>query len=123
MDLRCNAPDGDPPRYRDGTAAGHKGNSKHARETGRAAAKEVTRSLGRRHKQMLNAWAPYGANGARPEEVARDLGLPVHVVRPRASELVKRKLLFEVGKRPGDLGSLVMAYATIAPAEPLAEAA
>lgn len=104
--------------YGNGTAAGFKGNSPIARETGREAAQAVTGDLPRRHKQMLEAWRPYGAVGARPEEIAGDLGLPVHVVRPRAGELVKRNLLFEVGKRMGTLGSKVTVYSVFRPAEP-----
>lgn len=104
------------PHYRDGTAAGFKGNSAAARETGKEAAQSVTDSLGRRHQQMMDAWAPYGPRGAIPEEIARDLDLPVHVIRPRAGELVKRRLMFEVGKRPGLLGCQVMAYSVVRPA-------
>ncbi|MBM0169685.1 hypothetical protein [Altererythrobacter sp. C41] len=103
------------PHYRDGTAAGFKGNSAEARETGKEAAKNVTETLNRRHRQMMEAWAPYGSYGATPEEVAGDLGLPVHVVRPRAGELVKRGMMFEVGKRPGLLGCRVMAYSIVKP--------
>lgn len=105
----------DAPHYRDGTAAGFKGNSKVARENGREAAQEVTKSLGRRHRQMVDGWASYGAEGAIPEQVAHDLQLPVHVVRPRAGELVKRGLLFEVGKRPGGMGCNVTAYSVARP--------
>jgi hypothetical protein len=111
------------PHYRDGNAAGFKGNSREAQVTGRAAAEAVTETLGRRHQQMMDAWTLYGARGAIPEEIACDLDLPVHVVRPRAGELTKRGLLFEVGKRPGLLGCAVMAYSITRPAEQLAEAA
>src|SRR5690606_5428707 len=103
--------------------AGFKGNSAAARETGREAAQGVTETLGRRHQQMMDAWARYGAYGAIPEQVASDLALPVHVVRPRAGELVKRGLLFEIGKRPGLLGCRVMAYSVVKPVQTLAEAA
>lgn len=111
------------PHYRDGTAAGFKGNSKATRATGRAAAEAVTETLGRRHQQMVDAWTRYGVRGAIPEEVAGDLELPVHVVRPRAGELKNRGLLFEIGKRPGLLGCDVMAYSVVRPAEQMAEAA
>lgn len=103
--------------YARGTAAGSKGNSAQARENSRDAAKAVTESLGNRHREMIAAWTPYGAGGAIPEQIANDTDLPVHVVRPRAGELVKRKLLFEVGKRPGGMGKSVMAYSVTAPPE------
>ncbi len=105
----------DKPHYRDGTAAGHKGNSPEARANSKSAAEEVTETLGRRHRQMVAAWTPYGQHGAIPEEIANDLELPVHIIRPRAGELVRRGLLHEVGKRLGDLGSYVMAYSVVRP--------
>lgn len=111
------------PHYRDGTAAGFKGRSNAARKSGREAAQGVTETLPRRHRQMIDAWTPYGTSGAIPEDIARDLDLPVHIIRPRAGELVKRGLLFEVGRRPGNLGCRVMAYSVVRPAEPMAEAA
>lgn len=106
--------------YGRGIAAGHKGHSAAARQNSREAASEVTKDLGRRHRQMVEAWTPYGAAGAIPEQIANDTGLPIHVIRPRAGELVKRKLLFEVGKRQGGLGCRVMAYSVTAPADEVA---
>lgn len=103
------------PHYSGGTAAGFKGNSLAARQNSAGAAHAVTRSLGRRHAQMMAAWGHYGSAGAIPETIAADLGLPVHVVRPRAGELVKRGLLFEVGKRTGGMGFNVMAYSVAEP--------
>lgn len=108
---------GDGKYYGRGTAAGHKGHSAAARQDSREAASKVTQDLGRRHRQMVEAWTPYGAAGAIPEQISNDTGLPVHVIRPRAGELVKRKLLFEVGKRQGGLGCRVMAYSVTAPAD------
>ncbi|MBY8335886.1 hypothetical protein KYN89_02375 [Alteriqipengyuania sp. NZ-12B] len=105
------------PHYGQGTAAGHKGNSPEARQNSREAAQEVTDTLPRRHQQMMDAWTPYGAAGAIPEEVAKDLGLPVHVVRPRAGELAKRGLLHPVGRRLGGMGCNVMAYSVVKPAQ------
>lgn len=101
------------PHYGQGTAAGHKGES----ETGKDAAQAVTEDLSRRHRQMVEAWTIYGASGAIPETIANDLELPVHVVRPRAGELVKRGLLFVNGKQMGGLGKKVMAYSVVKPAE------
>ena len=103
----------DRPHYLHGTAAGFKGET----ETGKAAAAMVNETLGRRHKQMLEAWKPFGAAGAIPEQVAEKLELPVHIVRPRAGELVKRGLFFPVGKRAGGLGCEGMAYSTVKPTE------
>lgn len=103
--------------YARGTAAGIKGNSKQARESSREAAEAVNETLGHRHGQMVAAWTPYGAAGAIPEQVANDIDLPVHIVRPRASELVKRKLLFELPRRPGGMGKLVTAYSVVPPVD------
>jgi hypothetical protein len=103
------------PRYCDGTAAGFKGNGSEARQNSAAAAHAVNKTLGRRHAQMMAAWLRYGAAGATPEQIADDVGLPVHVVRPRAGELVKRGLLFEAGKRVGGMGFKVMSYAVRQP--------
>lgn len=107
--------------YARGTAAGSKGNSAEARQNSRDAADAVTKTLGNRHREMIAAWTPYGLVGAIPEQIANDTDLPVHIIRPRAGELVKRKLLFEVGKRPGGMGKSVMAY-SITP-QPEGEAA
>lgn len=115
-------PDNQEPHYGDGTAAGHKGNSPEARGNSRAAADEVTRTLARRQRQMLDAWAIYGRAGAIPEQIADDLGVPVHIVRPRAGELVRLGRLHEVGRRPGGMGHKVMAYSTEEPVA-LSEAA
>lgn len=103
------------PHYGRGTAAGWKGNSPTARQNSAGAAHEVNKTLGRRHAQMVAAWSRYGAAGAIPEQIADDVGLPVHVIRPRAGELVKRGLLFEAGKRAGGLGCKVMSYSTVKP--------
>lgn len=99
--------------YARGTAAGQKGNT----DTGRAASDHASGTLPRRHRQMMEAWAVYGAEGAIPETIANDLGLPVHVVRPRCGELVKRGLMFVVGKAPGNLGCHVRRFSIVRPAE------
>ncbi|MFL0671320.1 MAG: hypothetical protein ACJLS3_07830 [Erythrobacter sp.] len=98
------------PHYGNGTAPGWKGNSPEARQNSAGAAHVVNKTLGARHAQMMAAWRRYGAPGAIPEQIADDVGLPVHVVRPRAGELVKRGLLFEAGKRIGGMGFKVMSY-------------
>ncbi len=107
----------DNPHYARGTAAGSKGHSAEAKANSEAAASEVTKDLGRRHKQVVEAFETYGVSGEIPETIANDLDLPVHVVRPRCGELRKRGLLYEVGKRPGLMGCNVMAYSTIKPDE------
>jgi hypothetical protein len=103
------------PNYGGGTAAGWKGTSPEARQNSAGAAHKVNTTLGRRHAQMLAAWSRYGSAGAIPETIAADVGLPVHVIRPRAGELVKRGLLFEAGRRTGGLGCKVMAYSVVKP--------
>lgn len=103
------------PRYGNGTAAGHKGLSTTALENSRNAAQEVTKTLGRRHRQMVDAWSRYGRLGTTPEQISADLDLPVHVVRPRAGELVRIGKLYEVGKRPGGMGHPVTAYSIVNP--------
>ena len=104
--------------YGEGTAAGYKGNSAETLANGREAAANVDRTLARRHRQMLDIWATYGATGAIPEEIAADLGLPVHLVRPRAGELVKLGKLHQIGRRLGDLGSRVTVYSVERPQAP-----
>ena len=110
----------DRPHYGQGTAAGSKGNTPTTKANSEAAASEVTKSLPRRHRQVVEAFAAYGPAGAIPEEIANDLELPVHVVRPRCGELRTRKLLFEVGKRPGRMGCDVTAFSTVPPADGVA---
>lgn len=103
------------PHYSGGTAADFKGNSLSARQNSAGAAHKVNKTLGRRHAQMLEAWGRYGAAGAIPETISEDVGLPLHLIRPRAGELVKRGLLFETGKRTGGLGCKVMSYSIVKP--------
>lgn len=103
------------PHYRDGNAVGFKGNSALTLANGIAAAARVNKTLARRHRQVMEAFTRYGAEGATPELVGVDLGLPVHVVRPRCGELVKRGLLHQIGRRKGDLGCLVTAYSVQRP--------
>lgn len=101
--------------YGSGTAAGSKGNTPTAKANSEAAASEVTQSLPCRHRQVIEAFQAYGPAGAIPEEVANDLELPVHVVRPRCGELRTRGLLHEIGKRPGMMGCDVTAFSTVKP--------
>lgn len=97
------------PKYPD--MAGWKGKKR----TGREAAFAVSKDLPRRHGQVLAAFEPHGAAGATCDEICEDLGLPVHVVRPRASELERKGKLFPVGRRDGALGHKVTIYSTVKP--------
>ena len=103
--------------YRKGECAGFKGESPEALKNSREAAEEVTETLGRRHAQVLAAFQKYGATGAIPEDIAADLELQLHIIRPRCGELRKRGMLHEVGRRMGGLGCKVMAYSVIKPVE------
>ncbi|MEO6151860.1 MAG: hypothetical protein ABIT09_01205 [Croceibacterium sp.] len=104
--------------YGDGTAAGWKGN----KSTGWQAALAVGKDLGRRQRQVLDAFEPYGAAGAICDDICPVLHLPVHVVRPRASELEKQGKLYPVGKRIGALGHPCTVFSVVKPVAP-AEAA
>lgn len=98
---------------------GWKGN----KSTGIQAAFAVSQDLARRHRQVFDALAPYGAAGATCDEICEALGLPVHIVRPRASELERKGKLYPVGKRRGAMGYNVTIYSTVRPAEPVGAAA
>lgn len=85
--------------------------------TGRQAAFAIADDLARRHRQVREAFAPFGPAGATCDEVAAALELPVYLVRPRATELERKGLLFAIGKRPGSLGHAVTIYSVIRPLE------
>ena len=91
--------------------AGWKG----SKSTGIQAAFAVTKDLGRRHSEVLNAFAPYGAPGATCDVVGEGIGLPAYLVRPRATELEKLGKLFAVGKAMGQMGHKVTVYSTVKP--------
>lgn len=95
---------------------------KGTKSTGRAAAFAVAKDLGRRHRQVIEAFAEFGADGGTCDEVGEALELPVYLVRPRASELERKGQLFLVGKRPGSFGHPVSVYSVVKP-RPAAEAA
>jgi hypothetical protein len=99
--------------YRDGTAAGHKG----TKSSGREAAEKVTETLGRRHAQMLAAFEQYGTGGATCFDVANDLNLGVDLIRPRVTELEKRRLLFDLGREDGPRGAKTTRYSIVPPPE------
>jgi predicted ArsR family transcriptional regulator len=88
---------------------------KGAKATGREAAFAIAKDLPTRHAQVLAAIEPYGPAGTTCDEIAGPLGLPVHVVRPRASELEAKGRLFAIGKRGGSMGFAVTVYSTIKP--------
>lgn len=91
--------------------AGWKG----SKPTGIQAAFAVSKDLGRRHAEVLTAYAPYGEAGATCDTIAEVLGLPVYLVRPRASELERKGKLFAVGKAMGVMGHKVTVYSVVKP--------
>lgn len=97
---------------------GWKGN----KSTGRAAAFAVAKDMGRRHRQVIEAFAQFGVEGGTCDDVGEMLDLPVYLVRPRASELEHKGQLYLVGKRPGALGHQVSVYSAFKP-QPEAQAA
>lgn len=93
--------------------AGWKGN----KITGIRAAFAVSKDMGRRHAEVLSAFASSGAAGTTCDAIAAELGLPVHILRPRASELEKKGKLFPVGKAMGGLGHKVTVYSIERPVD------
>ncbi len=91
--------------------AGWKGN----KETGIQAAFAVSKDMGRRHAEVMNAFAQFGAVGATCDTIAEILGLPVFHVRPRASELERKGKLFPIGKAMGAYGHRVTIYSVVKP--------
>lgn len=83
--------------------------------TGKAAALAITPDIGRRQRQVLDAVAAFGAAGATSDDLMEPLGLPVHLIRPRTSELEKLGKLFVVGRRKGAFGHLVTVYSVVPP--------
>jgi hypothetical protein len=92
--------------------AGWKGN----KSTGIKAAFAVSKDMGRRHAEVLSAYAPFGATGTTCDQIGEILGLPVHLVRPRASELERKGKLFPVGKAMGAYGHKVTVHSVVKPA-------
>ena len=88
------------------TLAGWKGN----KTTGIQAAFTVSKDLGRRHAEVMSAFATFGTPGATCDEVGEHIGLPAYLVRPRATELDKQGKLFAIGKRMGGMGHKVTVY-------------
>ena len=94
--------------------AGWKGN----KSTGIQAAFAVSKDMGRRHAQVLTAFARFGPVGATCDEIGDAIGLPAYLVRPRATELEKQGKLFSIGKRMGGMGHKVTVYSTVKPHGP-----
>jgi predicted Rossmann fold nucleotide-binding protein DprA/Smf involved in DNA uptake len=88
---------------------------KGSKSTGREAAFAIAKKLPTRHAQVMAAIDRYGPAGATCDDIAPQLGLPIHVVRPRASELEVKGKLFAIGKREGAMGHLVTVYTTTKP--------
>ena len=101
----------DTPTYPD--MAGWKGN----KLTGILAAFAVSKDMGRRHAEVLTAFASPRATGTTCNAIAADLGLPAHIVRPRASELERKGRLFPIGKAMGGLGYHFTVYSVERPAD------
>lgn len=101
----------DLPKYPE--MAGWKGN----KLTGIRAAFAVSKDMGRRHAEVLSAFASSGTDGTTCDAIAADLGLPVHIVRPRASELERKGKLFPIGKAMGAYGHKVTVYSLTKPDE------
>ena len=95
------------------TLAGWKGN----KSTGIKAAFAVSKDLGRRHAEVMTAFATFGAPGATCDEVGDQIGLPAYLVRPRATELDKQGKLFAIGKRMGGMGHMVTVYSVERPVD------
>ncbi len=89
--------------------AGWKGN----KSTGIEAAFAVSKDLGRRHAEVMGEFVKYGASGATCDVIAETLGLPVYLVRPRATELEKQGKLFPIGKAMGRMRHKVTVYSTV----------
>lgn len=94
---------------------GWKGN----KSTGIKAAFAVAPTIGRRHKQVIDALTPYGSSGATCDDISEVIGLPPYLIRPRATELDKQGKLFVLPeKRMGQMGHKVSVYSTVKPVEP-----
>ena len=101
----------DKPTYPD--MAGWRG----SKSTGIQAAFAVSKDMGRRHAEVMNAFAGFGQTGATCDVVAEILGLPVYLVRPRASELERKGRLHPVGKAMGSMGHKVTIYSVERPVD------
>lgn len=95
---------------------------KGAKSTGRDAAKAIEPDLGRRQGEVLEAFKPFGAAGAIADDLVATLNLPVHLIRPRATELESKGKLFAIGKRRGSFGHAVTVYSVVRPADQQAAA-
>lgn len=95
---------------------GWKGN----KPAGREAALAVGETIGKRQKQVLEAFKPFGAPGATCDDISPVLELPPYLIRPRATELEKLGKLFALpDKRMGQMGHKVTAYSVVRPEQPV----
>lgn len=85
------------------------------REASRIAAEAVSKTLPQRQAQIYQAFARYGERGSTSCEIARGLGLPASLVRPRTTELDRLGKLFAIGTRKGEWGQPVTIYTTVRP--------
>lgn len=87
---------------------------KGSKSTGRNAAFAVGQTIGRRHRQVMDAFTPYGATGATCDDISEALELPPYLIRPRATELDKLGKLFALPeKRMGQMGHKVTVYSVV----------
>jgi len=92
---------------------GWKGN----KATGREAAFAIAKELPQRQQQVWDAIALRGEAGATCDELQDELALPAYVIRPRASELERKGMLWPIGRRMGQLGHNVTVYTTVKPVD------
>ncbi|OAO02573.1 hypothetical protein A8B75_11570 [Sphingomonadales bacterium EhC05] len=91
---------------------------KGSKSTGREAAFAVAKDITGRRRQVWEAFEPYGTAGSTCDAIAERLSLPVHILRPRASELEQLGKLYVLPeKRPGLMGHNVTVYSVFKPAE------
>lgn len=92
-DLFGHIADDEAPRYPD--APGYKGEA----ETGREAAEAVAPKLGRYQRLVNELVAARGSQGITPEEAADVTGLDRVSLQPRFSELKRKGMVVDSGRR------------------------
>ncbi|MEJ6594678.1 hypothetical protein [Parasphingorhabdus sp.] len=84
----------------------------------REAAFAVAQDIAGRRRQVWETFEPYGTAGSTCDVIAEGLSLPVHILRPRASEPEKFGKLFALPeKRTRQTGHNVTDYSAIKPAK------
>lgn len=96
-------------------AAGFKGEA----ETGREAAEAITHKLGRLQRMAEAAIREAGAHGLTADELAAELDMDRWSIQPRTSELKRKGLIRDSGKRrPNATGKQAIVWVAGAPPEP-----